>query len=98
MKGALEHFHFLSGTYDDTVRKLDIGGVGYLRHSFIPSFPTERVPKTPSVASARSPARALWCWTKNIEKSPLPFNAVFGYRWQRHTNDKKRPAALLSCF
>ena len=38
MKGASEHFHFLSvlaGTYDDTVRNIDIGRVGYLRHSFI---------------------------------------------------------------
>ena len=35
MKGASEHFHFLSvlaGTYDDTVRNIDIGRVGYLRH------------------------------------------------------------------
>ena len=34
MKGALEHFHFLSvlaSTYDDTVRNIDIGHVGYLR-------------------------------------------------------------------
>ena len=34
MKGASEHFHFLSvlaGTYDDTVRNIDIGRVGYLR-------------------------------------------------------------------
>ena len=39
MKGASEHFHFLSvlaGTYDDTVRNIDIGRTG---------FPTERVPK-----------------------------------------------------
>ena len=52
MKGALEHFHFLSvlaGTYDD------IGCVGYLRHSFIAGFPTERVPKMPlSGVSTRS--------------------------------------------
>ena len=30
MKGASEHFHFLSvlaGTYDDTVRNIDIGGL-----------------------------------------------------------------------
>ena len=43
MKGASEHFHFLSvlaGTYDDTVRNIDIGRVGYLRHSFIAGFPT----------------------------------------------------------
>ena len=42
MKGASEHFHFLSvlaGTYDDTVRNIDIGRVGYLRHSFIAGFP-----------------------------------------------------------
>ena len=48
IKGASEHFHFLSalaGTYDDTVRNIDIGRVGYLRHSFIAGFPTERVPK-----------------------------------------------------
>ena len=48
--GASEHFHFLSvlaGTYDDTVRNIDIGRVGYLRHSFIAGFPTERVPKMP---------------------------------------------------
>ena len=46
MKGASGHFHFLSvlaGTYDD----IDIGRVGYLRHSFIAGFPTERVPKMP---------------------------------------------------
>ena len=58
MKGASEHFHFLSvlaGTYDDTVRNIDIGRVGYLRHSFIAGFPTERVPKMPlSGASTRS--------------------------------------------
>ena len=56
MKGA--HFHFLSvltGTYDDTVRNIDIGRVGYLRHSFIAGFPTERVPKMPlSGVSTRS--------------------------------------------
>ena len=47
MKGASEHFHFLSvlaGTYDDTVRNIDIDRAGYLRHSFIAGFPTERVP------------------------------------------------------
>ena len=58
MKGALEHFHFLSvlaGTYDDTVRNIDIGRVGHLRHSFIAGFPTERVPKMPlSGVSTRS--------------------------------------------
>ena len=51
-------FHFLSvlaGTYDDTVRNIDIGRVGYLRHSFIAGFPTERVPKMPlSGVSTRS--------------------------------------------
>ena len=56
MKGASEHFHFLSvlaGTYDDTVRNIDIGRVGYLRHSFIAGFPT--VPKMPlSGVSTRS--------------------------------------------
>ena len=59
LKGALEHFHFLSvlaGTYDDTVRNIDVGRVGYLRHSFIAGFPTERTPKMPLVVSA--PARA----------------------------------------
>ena len=35
------------GTYDDTVRNIDIGRVGYLRHSFIAGFPTERVPEMP---------------------------------------------------
>ena len=58
MKGASEHFHFLSvlaGTYDDTVHDIDIGRVGYLRHSFIAGFPTERVPKMPlSSVSTRS--------------------------------------------
>ena len=52
---ASEHFHFLSvlaGTYDDTVRNIDIDG--YLRHSFI-AGPTEQVPKMPlSGVSARS--------------------------------------------
>ena len=56
MKGASEHFHFLSvlaGTYDDTVRNIDIGRVGC--HSFIAGFPTERVPKMPlSGVSTRS--------------------------------------------
>ena len=58
MKGASEHFHFLSvlaGTYDDTVRNIDIDCAGYLRHSFIAGFPTERVPKMPlSGVSTRS--------------------------------------------
>ena len=48
MKGASEHFHFLlvlAGTYDDTVRNININRAGYLRHSFIAGFPTERVPK-----------------------------------------------------
>ena len=58
MKGASEHFHFLSvlaGTYDDTVRNIDIGRVGYLRHSFIAGFPTERGLKMPlSGVSTRS--------------------------------------------
>ena len=57
-KGASEHFHFLSvlaGTYDNTVRNIDIGRAGYLRHSFIAGFPTERVPKMPlSGVSTRS--------------------------------------------
>ena len=45
----------LAGTYDDTVRNIDIGRVGYLRHSFIAGFPTERVPKMPlSGVSTRS--------------------------------------------
>ena len=58
MKGASEHFHFLSvlaGAYDDTVRNIDIDRAGYLRHSFIAGFPTERVPKMPlSGVSTRS--------------------------------------------
>ena len=48
MKGASEHFHFLSvlaGTYDDTVRNIDIGRVGYLRHSFIAAFPPSACPR-----------------------------------------------------
>ena len=45
----------LAGTYDDTARNIDIGRVGYLRHSFIAGFPTERVPKMPlSGVSTRS--------------------------------------------
>ena len=47
MKGASEHFHFLSvlaGTYDNTVRNIDIGRVGYLRHSFIAGFPVPKMP------------------------------------------------------
>ena len=45
----------LAGTYDDTVRNIDIGRAGYLRHSFIASFPTESVPKMPlSGVSTRS--------------------------------------------
>ena len=40
MKGVSEHFHFL-------VRDIDIDRAGYLRHSFIAGFPTERVPKMP---------------------------------------------------
>ena len=58
MKGASKHFHFLlvlAGTYDNTVRNIDVGRVGYLRHSFIAGFPTERVPKMPlSGVSTRS--------------------------------------------
>ena len=45
MKGASEHFHFLSvlaGTYDDTVRNIDIGRVGYLR---LPAFPPSACPR-----------------------------------------------------
>ena len=64
MKGALEHFHFLlvlAGTYDDTVRNIDIDRAGYLRHSFIADFPTERVPKMPltgvSTRSGDGPSR-----------------------------------------
>ena len=52
MKGASEHFHFLSVL---AVRNIDIGRAGYLRHSFIAGFPTERVPKMPlSGVSTRS--------------------------------------------
>ena len=56
MKGASEHFlSVLAGTYDDTVRNIDIDRAGYLRHSFIAGFPTERVPKMPlSGVSTRS--------------------------------------------
>ncbi|MCR9130869.1 MAG: hypothetical protein NXI12_15295 [Alphaproteobacteria bacterium] len=60
MKGASEHFHFLSvlaGTYDDTVRNIDISRNAYLRlrGSFVAGFPTERVPKMPlSGVSTRS--------------------------------------------
>ena len=59
MKGASEHFHFLSvlaGTYDDTVRNIDIDRAGYLRHSFIAG--RSECPRCPSVVSA--PARATW--------------------------------------
>ena len=52
MKGASEHFHFLSvlaGTYNDTVRNIDISRNAYA------GFPTERVPKMPlSGVSTRS--------------------------------------------
>ena len=61
MKGASEHFHFLSvlaGTYDDTVRNIDIDRAGYLRHSFIAGFPTERVPKMPLSGVSGDLARA----------------------------------------
>ena len=59
MKGASEHFHFLSvlacGDLRRTVRNIDIDRAGYLRHSFIAGFPTERVPKMPlSGVSTRS--------------------------------------------
>ena len=65
MKGASEHFHFLSvlaGTYDNTVRNIDIDRAGYLRHSFIAGFPTERVPKMPlsGVSTRLSAGDALW--------------------------------------
>ena len=67
MKGASKHFHFLSvlaGTYDDTVRNIDIGRVGYLRHSFIAGFPTERVPKMVSApARATLPGSPSRAWT-----------------------------------
>ena len=54
MKGA-RFLSVLAGTYDDTVRNIDIGRVGHLRHSFIAGFPTERVPKMPlSGVSTRS--------------------------------------------
>ena len=53
--GALPLLSVLTGTYDDTVRNIDIGRVGHLRHSFIAGFPTKRVPKMPlSGVSARS--------------------------------------------
>ena len=56
LKGA--SFRFLSvlaGTYDDTVRNINVDRAGYLRHSFIAGFPTERVPKMPlSGVSTRS--------------------------------------------
>ena len=66
MKGASEHFHFLSvlaGTYDDTVRNINIARVGYLRHSFIAGFPTERVPKMPLNAQATLPGSPSRAWT-----------------------------------
>ena len=44
MKGALETS---SRAYDDTVRNIDIDRAGYLRHSFIAGFPTERVQDAP---------------------------------------------------
>ena len=51
--------------YDDTVRNIDIGRVGYLRHSFIAGFPTERVPKMPS-----APARATLPGSRSAPRLP----------------------------
>ena len=66
MKGASEHFHFLS-VLAGTVRNIDIGRVGHLRHSFIAGFPTKRVPKMPlSGVSTRSgdlPGSPSRAWT-----------------------------------
>ena len=61
IKGASEHFHFLSALtlrdLDNTVRNIDIDCAGYLRHS---SSRASRLSasKMPLVASA--PARATW--------------------------------------
>ena len=54
MKGASEHFHFLSvlaGTYDDTVRNIDIDRATC-------GLPDRACPRCPSVASAL--VRATW--------------------------------------
>ena len=41
MKGASEHFHsVLAGTYDDTVRNIDIGRVGYTRSGDLAGSPS----------------------------------------------------------
>ena len=34
-----------TGTYDDTVRNINIGRVGYLRHSSLPAFPPSACPR-----------------------------------------------------
>ena len=55
LSSAQRFLSVLAGTYDDTVRNIDIDRAGYLRHSFIAGFPTERVPKMPlSGVSTRS--------------------------------------------
>ena len=81
MKGASEHFHFLSvlaGTYDDTVRNIDIGRVGYLRRSFIAGFPTERVPKMPlSGVSTRSGDLARFTF-KGLDGNDGPVHSFGG--------------------
>ena len=48
MKGASEHFNFLSvlaGTYDDTVRNIDIGRVGYCATASSPAFRRSACPR-----------------------------------------------------
>ena len=76
MKGASEHFHFLSvlaGTYDDTVRNIDIGRVGYLRH-FVrsPSRPGRHDdgPVHPPGGLLAGDALASRCWTKLDDEWP----------------------------
>ena len=103
IQGASEHFHFLSvlaGTYDNTARNIDIGRVGYLRHSFIAGFPTERVPKMPlSGVSTRSGHLARFTFKRHDDGPVHPPGGLPAGDALRHgrlgAGLKKRPGVPL---
>ena len=70
------------GYYNDTVRNINIGRAGNLRHSFIAGFPTERMPKMPlSGVSTRSGDLARFTF-KGLDGTMTDlFIHLVAYRW-----------------
>ena len=92
MKGASEHFHFLSvlaGTYDDTVRNIDIGAWATCATASLPFSDTAFECAQKTRKEARCPSASFLVGTaferaqKTRKKAGVPLFIIFDEAWHR---------------